>query len=57
LFFTYSEKANWHLERKPKKRGEKAKKAEISNEKKTVIASFDRDYEHGFLSSHKKTYL
>jgi hypothetical protein len=36
LFFAYSEKANWHLERKPKKRGEKAKKAEISNKKKQL---------------------
>jgi len=57
LFFAYSEKANWHLERKPKKRGEKAKKAEISNKKKQLQSLLIGGYEHGFLSSHKKTHL
>jgi len=42
LFFAYSEKGNRHLERKPKKRGEKAGKAGISNEKVAVIATCDR---------------
>lgn len=42
LFFAYSEKGNRHLTRKPKKRGEKASKAGISNEKVAVIATCDR---------------
>lgn len=42
LFFAYSEKGNRHLERKPKKRGEKASKAGVSNEKVAVIATCDR---------------
>lgn len=42
LFFTYSEKGNRHLDRKPRQRGEKASKAGISNEKVAVIATCDR---------------
>tara|TARA_R110002049_G_C9024969_1_gene551597 strand:- start:3 stop:998 length:996 start_codon:yes stop_codon:yes gene_type:complete len=42
LFFAYSEKGNRHLDRKPKKRGEKAGKAGISNEKVAVVATCDR---------------
>ena len=42
LFFPISEKGNRTLERKPKKRGEKASKAGISNEKVAVIATCDR---------------
>ncbi len=42
LFFSYSEKGNRNLDRKPKKRGEKASKAGISNEKVTVVATCDR---------------
>ena len=42
LFFSFSEKGNRHLDRKPKKRGEKASKAGISNEKVAVIATCDR---------------
>ena len=42
LFFSYSEKGNRNLERKPKKRGEKANKAGISNEKVAVVATCDR---------------
>jgi hypothetical protein len=42
LFFTYSEKGGRHLGRKPKKRGEKASKAGISDEKVAVVATCDR---------------
>lgn len=42
LFFSYSEKGNRNLDRKPKKRGEKASKAGISNEKVAVVATCDR---------------
>lgn len=42
LFFPISEKGNRKLERKPKKRGEKASKAGISNEKVAVVATCDR---------------
>lgn len=42
LFFSYSEKGNKNLDRKPKKRGEKASKSGISNEKVAVIATCDR---------------
>ena len=42
LFFSFSEKGNRHLDRKPKKRGEKASKAGISNEKVAVVATCDR---------------
>jgi len=42
LFFAYSEKGNRHLDRKPKKRGEKASKAGISDEKVAVVATCDR---------------
>jgi len=42
LFFAYSEKGNRNLKRKPKKRGEKASKAGISDEKVAVIATCDR---------------
>lgn len=42
LFFSFSEKGNRNLDRKPKKRGEKASKAGISNEKVAVIATCDR---------------
>ena len=42
LFFLISEKGSRTLERKPKKRGEKANKAGISNEKVAVIATCDR---------------
>mgnify|MGYP000564573694 CR=1 FL=1 len=42
LFFAYSEKGNRHLDRKPKKRGEKASKVGISDEKVAVVATCDR---------------
>jgi transposase-like protein len=42
LFFPYSEKGNRHLDRKPRKRGEKASKAGISDEKVAVVATCDR---------------
>ena len=42
LFFAYSEKGNRHLDREPKKRGEKAGKAGISDEKVAVVATCDR---------------
>jgi len=42
LFFSYSEKGNRNLERRPKKRGEKASKAGISDEKVAVVATCDR---------------
>ena len=42
LFFAFSEKGNRNLDRKPKKRGEKASKAGVSNEKVAVIATCDR---------------
>ena len=42
LFFSFSEKGNRNLDRKPKKRGEKASKAGISNEKVAVVATCDR---------------
>jgi len=42
LFFAYSEKGNRNLDRKSKKRGEKASKAGISDEKVAVIATCDR---------------
>jgi transposase-like protein len=42
MFFSYSEKGNRHLDRTPKKRGEKASKAGISNEKVAVVATCDR---------------
>lgn len=42
MFFSYSEKGNRNLERAPKKRGEKASKAGISNEKIAVVATCDR---------------
>jgi transposase-like protein len=42
LFFAYSEKGNRYLDRKPKKRGEKASKAGVSDEKVAVIATCDR---------------
>ena len=42
LFFAYSEKGSRHLDRKPKKRGEKASKAGISDEKVAVVATCDR---------------
>jgi transposase-like protein len=42
LFFAYSEKGSRNLDRKPRKRGEKASKAGISNEKVAVVATCDR---------------
>lgn len=42
LFFSFSEKGNRNLDRKPKKRGEKASKAGISSEKVAVIGTCDR---------------
>ena len=42
LFFSYSEKGNRNLDRKAKRRGEKASKAGISNEKVAVVATCDR---------------
>ena len=42
LFFAYSEKGNRNLDREPKKRGEKAGKAGISDEKVAVVATCDR---------------
>ena len=44
LFFAYSEKGNRHLDRKPKKRGEKASKAGISDEKVAVVGSGNKDF-------------
>ena len=48
LFFPISEKGNRHLERKPKKRGEKASKAGISDQKIAVIATCDRSRNKDF---------
>ncbi|PKV48021.1 transposase-like protein [Aquimarina sp. MAR_2010_214] len=42
LFFAYSEKGNRNLDRPARKRGAKASKAGLSNEKVAVIASCDR---------------
>lgn len=42
LFFAYSEKGNRHLDRKSKKRGERASKPGVSNEKVAVVATCDR---------------
>jgi len=42
LFFAYSEKGNRQLDRDPKKRGEKASKTGISDEKVAVVATCDR---------------
>ena len=42
MFFAYSEKGNRNLDRKPKKRGKKASKAGISDEKVAVVATCDR---------------
>ncbi len=42
LFFSYSEKGNRNLDRKPRKRGEKASKAGINDEKVAVVATCDR---------------
>jgi transposase-like protein len=42
LFFPYSEKGNRKLDRKPRKRGEKASKRGISDEKVAVVATCDR---------------
>jgi transposase-like protein/IS1 family transposase len=42
LFFAYSEKGNRNLDRPARKRGAKASKAGVSNEKVAVIASCDR---------------
>jgi len=42
LFFAYSEKGGRNLGREPKKRGEKASKAGISDEKVAVVATCDR---------------
>ncbi len=42
LFSSYSEKGNRNLKRAPKKRGEKASKSGISNEKIAVVATCDR---------------
>lgn len=42
LFFAYSEKGNRNLDRPAKKRGEKAGKRGISNEKVAVVATCDR---------------
>lgn len=48
LFFSYSEKGNRNLERKPRKRGEKASKAGISDEKVAVVATCDRSGNKNF---------
>ena len=42
MFFSYSEKGNRNLDRKPKQRGEKAGKAGISDKKVAVVATCDR---------------
>ncbi len=42
LFFAYSEKGNRNLDRKPRKRGGKASKAGVSDEKVAVVATCDR---------------
>ena len=42
LFFAYSEKGNRNLDRPARKRGEKARKSGISNEKVAVVATCDR---------------
>ena len=42
LFFAYSEKGSRNLDRKPRKRGQKATSAGVSDEKVAVIATCDR---------------
>ncbi len=51
LFFPYSEKGARNLERPAKKRGEKATKAGISNEKVAVIATCDRSGNKDFKAA------
>lgn len=48
LFFTYSRKGNRHLERKPKKRKEKANKVGISDEKVAIVTTCDRSGNKNF---------
>jgi len=48
LFFSYSEKGNRNLDRPARKRGAKASKSGISNEKVAVIASCDRSGNKAF---------
>jgi transposase-like protein len=53
LFFSYSEKGNRHLDRKPKKRGEKARKSGISDQKVTIVATCDRSGNKDFKVATK----
>ncbi len=53
LFFSYSEKGHRNLDRPAKKRGEKASKAGISNEKVAVIATCDRSGNKDFKVATK----
>lgn len=52
LFFAYSEKGNRNLDRPARKRGAKASKAGVSNEKVAVIASCDRSGNKDFQRSY-----
>ena len=51
LFFTHSEKGNKNLDRAPRKRGSKASKAGISDQKVAVIATCDRQGNKDFKVS------
>jgi transposase-like protein len=53
LFFPYSEKGSHNLERPARKRGERASKAGISNEKVAVIATCDRSGNKDFKVATK----
>ncbi len=53
LFFAYSEKGNRNLGRKPRKRGAKAGKAGISDEKVAVVATCDRSGNKDFKVATK----
>ena len=53
LFFSYSEKGNRNLKRPAKKRGEKASKSGISNEKVAVVAICDRSGNKDFKVATK----
>lgn len=53
LFFSYSEKGSRNLDRPAGKRGEKASKAGISNEKVAVVATCDRSGNKDFKVATK----
>ena len=53
LFFAYSEKGNRNLDRKPRKRAEKASKVGISDEKVAVVATCDRSGNKDFKVATK----